>query len=163
MKNRLPACAISIAIGAVIFVSGCATSNSNSSTASAANTALSFVYGSPAMVDQLRNAGLGDLFVDYWQAHADRNWKRRYAIEKFPRALEEKFYVAYHANAWQLKSIMITGVQVAAKEATVDIVLTVVDPEKKTEIPQYQKDKWAVVDGVWRHVVQDPMLSGTFQ
>ncbi|MBK6593454.1 MAG: hypothetical protein IPG23_12300 [Burkholderiales bacterium] len=76
-----------------------------------------------------------DSFVDYWQAHADRNWKRRYAIEKFPRALEEKFYVAYHANAWQLKSIMITGVQVAAKEATVDIVLTVVDPEKKTEIP----------------------------
>ena len=84
-------------------------------------------------------------------------------MEKFPRALDEKFYVAYHANAWQLNSVKITDVQIAEKEAAVDVVLTVVEPEKKTQIPQYQKDKWVFVDGVWRHVVQDPMLSGTFQ
>lgn len=163
MKNRLSVCAISIAIGAVFLVTGCATSNNNSVTIPAANAALSFAYGSPLMADQLRNAGLGERFVEYWQAHADKNWKRRYAMEKFPRDLEEKFYVAYHANAWQLKSVAITGVQITEKEATVDVVLTVVDPEKKIEIPQYQRDKWVVIDSVWRHVVQDPMLSGTFQ
>ena len=145
MKNRLSVCAISIAIGAVFLVTGCATSNNNSVTIPAANAALSFAYGSPLMADQLRNAGLGERFVEYWQAHADKNWKRRYAIEKFPRDLEEKFYVAYHANAWQLKSVAITGVQ------------------KKIEIPQCQRDKWVVIDSAWLHVVQDPMLSGTFQ
>ena len=162
MNFKMSVRAISLAVGIVALCAGCATNGGNFPTAVAA-VPLSILYETPSLAEELGKSGIKDRFSDYWQAHASKNWKLRYELEKFPRPLEEKFYVAYHANAWSLRSVKVTGVQQTSLEVTVDLVLSLVDPEKKSDIVQYQKDKWVMVEGSWRHVVQDPMLTGSFQ
>lgn len=162
MKLNLSAIAFSVAVGASILCVGCATSMGTASS-EVAKPVLSVSFASTSMADDLAKVGLQRVFTDYWQAHTDRNWKHRFETEIFPRPLEERFYIAYHANAWALGSVKVTGVELTSQEASVEIALTLINPDKRTESVQYQKDKWKVVDGAWRHVVQDPMLSGAFQ
>lgn len=162
MKFSMSMRAISLAIGIIALCTGCATNGGNL-TSAVATPPLSILYETPSLADELGKSGIKDGFFDYWQAHTSKNWKRRYELEKFPRPLEEKFYVAYHANAWSLRSLKITGIQQTSLEVSVDLVLSMADPAKKSDVVQYQKDKWVKVDGAWLHVVQDPMLAGSFQ
>lgn len=162
MKLKTAALAICLAIGSASLLSGCATSGGSASTPQA-QPKLAVQYSSPAVEDELKRTGMQPAFMDYWQAHLDKDWSHRYALEKFPKPVEEKFYVAYHVNAWPIRLVQVSSVTVTEQGATVNVALTFSDPEKKKDFVQYQQTKWTLVDGAWRHMVVDPMLSGFSQ
>lgn len=162
MKLKTAAFAICIVIGSASLMSGCAT-NGGDASPSQANIVLAVQYSNPSDKDVLDRLGLLRTFHDYWQFHLDRDWKRRYALEKFPRPVEERFYVAYHANAWPLRLLQVTGVSVTDQDAIVSVALTFADPDKKKDVIHHQQSKWTRVEGSWRHLVSDPMLSGFSQ
>ena len=145
-----------------VMVSGCATS-SGGVTNNAPEQKLLVQYSDPAFEEALNQAGLKSPLTEYWQSHGTRDWKRRYELEKFPKPVEEKFYVAYYANAWTIRSVLVTAVNLTTQTPSVDIALTIVDPEKKKDTLHSLKDMWELTDGTWRHIVQDPMLSGFAQ
>lgn len=138
------------------MLSGCAL---DPATTSASNRVL-VEYATPAVQEHVAKAGLLHLVKDYWQAHVRRDWAARYAMEHFPRPLEERFYVAYHANAWKLLGVSVTAVSLRPNECEIDLTLRFNDPTSQTDATQQLRDHWIFVDGQWRHKVTDPMLSG---
>lgn len=154
--------AISMAIGAVALVGGCTSTITNQSSVAQAQE-LQLTFESAAMAEELRVLGLEKPFTEYWRAHARRDWSAKFRFEKFPRQMEEKFYIAYHANAWALRSLRVNTVNVTPEQVTLEMTINLMDPEKQIERPQNQKTVWLKSDGAWRHVVSDPMLTGTFQ
>ncbi len=162
MKIVLNAFAISMTIGAVALVGGCTTTITNQSSIAQAQE-LQLTFESAAMAEELRVLGLEKPFTEYWRAHARRDWSAKFGFEKFPRPMQEKFYNAYHANAWALRSLRVNTVNVAPDQVTLEMTINLMDPEKQIERPQYQKAIWLKFDGAWRHVVSDPMLTGSFQ
>jgi len=153
---------VSTAIGALFFVSGCAT-NTERVSSQVVNSSLNIQYEPPSLANDLSSVGLQRVFVDYWQAGAERDWKRRYAHEKFVHPVEEKFYVAYHLAAWRLVELSISDVKLAGQDADVVMSVTYVNPETQDKHVVKVFDKWTVRDDDWKHVVQDPMLAGLRQ
>ena len=162
MKLKTTAFAISILIGSASLMSGCASSGGGVSMPQASPT-LVVQYSNPADKDALNRAGMLNSFIDYWQSHLSKDWSHRYDLEKFSRPVDQKFYTAYHANAWPIRLLQVTGVNLTEQDATVNITLTFFDPEKKRDILQYEQNKWTRVNGSWLHIASDPMLSGFSQ
>ena len=168
LDTKVAAFTLTLSLVALVGGSGCANSPSPASNAQSEKTPaamstsarLPLRFKATADAEALKNAGLANPLYAYWQAHLDRDWKQRFAIEKFPRPVEEKFYVAYHANAWPLKSLEVLSVAIKGDEASVDLGFTWVEPEKSKDVARTQRDKWVRAEGQWRHVVSDPMLSG---
>ena len=162
MKRKTAVLAIWLIAVSGSLITGCA-SEPNAAISSASMSQFTVQYSNPALEQDLNPEGLKVAFVEYWQAYGARDWKRRYSLEKFARPLEEKFYVAYHAKAWTARSILVTAASVTEQAASIDVALTMTDPEKMSDVIQSHRDKWEFADGVWRHVVQDPMLAGFAQ
>jgi hypothetical protein len=141
-----------------ILSSGCATNVQTIESAEVKSAAV-VQFKSLAVSDELKRSGLSQVFSDYWVSHSVKNWKRRYGLEVFQAPVDEKFYVAYHANAWQLLSIEVGDIQLTDAGASVTATMTYADPEKRKDLAVLLVDKWKLVNGEWRHVFDDPMLN----
>ncbi len=139
--------------------SGC-TSNPIQQPSSVARTNLLVLFASPRGEEAMSRALLKEPFIAYWQAHIERDWRRRFSLERLTSPLEERFYVAYHANAWKLKRLQVLEVAATANAAIVSVAFTWIDPENEKEVVRTQKDEWILTGTEWRHVISDPMLSG---
>ena len=162
MKRKTAIVAICVTAMAGVMISGCATP-SGGALNNPPEQKLLVQYSDPAFEEALQQAGLKSTYVEYWQSHGTRNWQRRYELEKFQRPVEEKFYVAYYGKAWVIRSMHVTDVKLTDGAASVGAAITFAHPDTLKDVVQILQDKWALVNGVWLHVVQDPMLSGFTQ
>lgn len=99
-------------------------------------------------------------FEAYWQAHVSRNWTKLFSMEHASVPLSEKFYVPYHARAWpvvEVKVLSFTRDEVDG-DAVLNLQVVYENPDNAKPHKAYRHDRWRLVDGVWRHVVIDPML-----
>jgi hypothetical protein len=109
---------------------------------------------------ELSKLGLTQNFKAYWQARKSRNWAARFALENLANTITADFYAAYHGNGWVLKGVTVLAVEGSADAATVTIANTFVNPTSSLDETSTLPDRWVLVEGVWRHVVSDPMLGG---
>lgn len=165
MKKIARKITLATALVAVVpWLAGCASQPpaAGAGTAQAASSKpLNIVFESAALEPKLVELGVMANFKRYWQAHVDRNWGVRYALEDGidPGRTDGKFYADYHAKAWTLKSFKVHGVVQDGKHANVDVELTLVDPTgKKPDNTVRTSDIWVDKDGQWKHVNLDPVL-----
>jgi hypothetical protein len=149
---------VCIALG-LGFTSGCAVTQ-RATTSNAATAMLPFTFAAKESESTLAKAGLIKNFRAYWQFHAERKWKERFALEDVPGNLQENFYVKYHFNAWQLTAVHVKDVRALAAEAELTVELTWINPETSLTSKSEHSDMWRYRDGSWKHVVSDPMLNG---
>lgn len=108
----------------------------------------------------LADMNLKASFEAYWRTHISRNWAKLFTMEHASVPLSEKFYVPYHARAWPVLEVKVLSF--ARDEIDGDAVLNLQvvyeNPDNAKPHKAYRQDRWRLVDGVWRHVVIDPML-----
>jgi len=108
----------------------------------------------------LNEMGLKAGFEAYWRTHISRNWAKLFTMEHASIPLSEKFYVPYHARAWpvlEVKVLSFTRDEVDG-DAVLNLQVVYENPDNAKPHKAYRQDRWRLVDGVWRHVVIDPML-----
>lgn len=108
----------------------------------------------------LADMNLKTSFEAYWRTHFSRNWARLFTMEHASVPLSEKFYVPYHARAWPVLEVKVLSFARDGVDGDVVLNLQVVyeNPDNAKPHKAYRQDQWRLVDGVWRHVVIDPML-----
>lgn len=99
-------------------------------------------------------------FNDYWSAHAARDWARLHAFEVAEAPISATFYVPYHARAWQVTHVDVLSLEQSDAEARMTLSMKFRDPDSGKVRAIHRQDKWVRMDGVWRHWVTDPMLTG---
>lgn len=158
---------IACLISAIVALTGCAVTQTPSRGKSANVAAhlprFAIQFQGQEVKQQLADIGLMQPLGEYWNFYATGDWEGRYRMEEFQRHVEESFYVAYHAAAWQLLELHIDSVDVGAAPERVRINLRArfrhLDrpDEERSAILQ---DLWTQREQVWLHVNSDPMLNG---
>lgn len=155
-------------LAAALATVGCATITTSSpnplpatsAAVSAPVVAISYAQDQQQKLEQLE--GLQAALQAYWQTHSQRNWAKLFAMELSPDVtLSENFYVAYHARAWPVLDVKVLSLK-AENDTGADILLSqevrYQNPDKNQPHVAYRHDKWRLVQGQWRHLVNDPML-----
>lgn len=168
MKNFAQKITLAAAMVAVLpWLAGCATSQPAGSAAAAPAAApkeskpLNLVFESSALESKMAQIGVLTNFKSYWQAHVDRNWARRYALEDGidPKRTDATFYADYYAKAWSLKLLKVHEIEQDGKNALVQIELTLADPTgRKPDSNFRMTDAWVDAEGQWKHINMDGIL-----
>ena len=105
----------------------------------------------------LEQTGLRTRFVEYWQGHLNRDWKKRFSMELIEGELTEKFYTLYYQKAWVINKIDIYEIGQNESKVEIEMKITFVNPDGG-EVSSVVTDSWVLLDNVWKHVIADPML-----
>lgn len=151
-------------IAANTLLSGCASNPHNdtlpqSSALSAVDKQLPLSYQKTELAAQIRESGLEPRFVEYWQAHMDRDWAKRFHLERPIGVLTERFYVDYHAQAWRIAQMEVQDVKIDGDRVDLKLKLTFSVREGKP-FETYATDRWERTANDWLHVNNDPILTG---
>ncbi|NUN59550.1 MAG: hypothetical protein HUU13_00320 [Burkholderiaceae bacterium] len=117
-------------------------------------------YADELLQTEISQAGLLLPFNDYWSAHIAKDWLRLHSFEAADAPVSVEFYVPYHARAWHVSQIEILKIQLDANEAHLTLRMELRNPDDGKARSMHRQDKWVRIDGVWRHWVTDPMLTG---
>jgi len=155
-------------LAAALATVGCATTTTSnpplatSAAPSAPVVAITYAEGQQQTLEQVE--GLQNAVQAYWQVHSQRDWAKLFTMELSPSPdipLSQNFYVAYHARAWPVLDVKVLSVK-AENDTGADILLSQEvryhHPDKNQPHMAYRHDKWRLVQGQWRHLVNDPML-----
>lgn len=122
---------------------------------------LSIAYARPQVKDQISSSGLLPRFEQFWQAYLDRDWVKRFQLERADAPLAERFYIPYHARAWALQSLEVSEYAEAEPgKVRLSLVLGLVNPDGGRIEKISRIENWALIDGKWWHRTDDPMLTG---
>lgn len=151
---------------AAALMAGCSNLNpvtqQQAISAESSKKAIEISYKMPHLAEELARTGVQANFMAYWQAHKDQNWMLRYTLEDFPQPVGEKFYAAYYAKGWEIRSLQIINVLIDTNGVNVYVTMTLINPETLKPESLSIRDSWLQKDGAWKHTVQDPMLNGMF-
>lgn len=166
-RSSAKACLVA-AMAAMLF--GCATDPSVSSAnrqqpadrqSVGQGKLLSIAYARPQVKDQISSNGLLPRFEQFWQAYLDRDWVKRFQLERADAPLAERFYIPYHARAWALQSLEVSEYAEAEPgKVRLTLVLGLVNPDGGRIEKISRIENWALIDGKWWHRTDDPMLTG---
>lgn len=120
-------------------------------------------YEAPQLAQQLKTLGVADAYMQYWQAHLARDWKRRFTLESNLGNVTEKFYVAYYNKAWEIKTFSVSSVEEKDAAVVVIMAMGLADPDTGKVSLVHRADRWIQREGQWLHVNDDPFLVGMTQ
>lgn len=122
---------------------------------------LSIVFARPQVKDQISSNGLLPRFQQFWQAYLDRDWAKRFQLERADAPLSERFYIPYHARAWALQSLEVSEfAESEPGKVRLTLLLELVNPDGGRIEKISRVENWALIDGKWWHRTDDPMLTG---
>lgn len=153
-----------IFLGAGLLLGGCAINVSHPSTQLnppvAARESAAISYVEPQLQAEFIQVGLLQPFIDYWNAHVARDWIRLHSFEAADAPISAEFYAPYHARAWHVTQIEVLALELDEHEARMTLAMKFRNPDDGKTRSTHRQDKWVRIDGVWRHWVTDPMLTG---
>ncbi len=117
-------------------------------------------YATLDLEKTLSENGLKPQITEYWQAHQERDWKKKFLLEQTTGAMTEDFYILYHGKSWALITVEVLSIKTENETVSVSQKLEFLNPETSKPYSIYQIDQWSKVRGDWKHIVNDPMLTG---